>query len=120
MYLILSEIFSRYCQDKYWRSFAHYGTYPECVKEYKTKSGAIRQAKRIKSANYVAFIPANIIINASGDCYSEIPGEKPDTIVTVYHKLTDFIVWDKTKELNHDCPTSRKSHGYYPRTSQNT
>ena len=48
MFLILNNDGMRYCQDGFWRDFAHFGTYPECVKEYRTRGWAENKAKKIK------------------------------------------------------------------------
>jgi hypothetical protein len=48
MILIFSENGMRLCQDNKWRSNADYGTYSECVKEYKILSAARKKAKKVK------------------------------------------------------------------------
>lgn len=37
----------RLCSDNRWRSFANFGTYPECVKEYRSLGWAKKKAKKI-------------------------------------------------------------------------
>lgn len=37
----------RLCQDGYLREFANFGTFPECVKEYRKRGWAERKAKEI-------------------------------------------------------------------------
>jgi len=38
----------RLCQDGKWRWFANFGTFAECVKEYRSLGHAKRRAKRVK------------------------------------------------------------------------
>jgi len=67
MYLILNHDNLRLCQDNCWRSFANFGTYPECVKEYRSRVWARRRANRSKGI--VIEIPEGVTIDASGSVY---------------------------------------------------
>lgn len=43
MYVIIDdETGARFCQDKRFREFCGFGTYPECVKVYKSRGWALR------------------------------------------------------------------------------
>lgn len=47
----------RYCADKKFRTHYHFGTFKECVKEYKSLVGAKRVAKQLaKMGNNVCII----------------------------------------------------------------
>lgn len=79
MILIINATGARLCQDNCWRSFANFGTYPECVKEYRSLGHAFRRAKRIKGR--VVLIEDGTI-DASG--VVEINGKK--------HELKEFLI----------------------------
>lgn len=59
----------RLCQDNKWRTFANFGTYPECVKEYKSLGHARRKAKRVKGE--VVQIPEGVTVEAGGYAYDD-------------------------------------------------
>jgi hypothetical protein len=88
MYLII-KVGNRLCQDKYWRRFANFGTYPECVKEYKSLYHARRAAKRFKGQ--VAKVPDEMEIDSSGDVMERLP-IKPGFERIIRHNLEEFIV----------------------------
>lgn len=58
----------RLCQDGTWRWFANFGTYPECVKEYRVRGFALRMAKRVKGK--VLEIPPDLVMDAAGNLCS--------------------------------------------------
>lgn len=76
MYLIINSTGMRLCEDLRWRSFANFGTYSECVKEYKRKFCAIKIAKRYGGS--VVLIPENHTVDASGSVFDETFNEVHD------------------------------------------
>src|SRR4051812_20452700 len=81
----------RLCQDNNWRSFANFGTYPECVKVYKSIYAARKKAKKLKGL--VVKIPDGMSVDASGDVQEEVFSSTNGLDVaskTVHHKLTEF------------------------------
>ena len=54
----------RLCNDDSWRSFANYGTYPECVKEYRSLSFAKKKA--IQKKVLVVEVNKDVEIDACG------------------------------------------------------
>jgi len=42
---------ARLCHDKRWRKFANFGTYPECVREYRYEQAAINAGLRYRHPN---------------------------------------------------------------------
>jgi len=72
----------RFCEDRKWRAFANFGTFPECVKLYKKLGWAKRIALQLGAQ--VVQLPDKIEINAAGEiCYCGISPE---------YKMEDFIV----------------------------
>ncbi len=65
-FLIVKGMF-RLCQDNKWRAFCHFGTYKECVKEYRSLGFAKRKAKRV--GGRVVRIPEGVTVEAGGFCY---------------------------------------------------
>lgn len=53
------------CQDGKYRSYPTFGTYPECVKEYRRKGMAIRMADK-EDADTVTFDPSTHELRAYG------------------------------------------------------
>ena len=47
MILVINKDNMRLCQDRKWRSFANFGTYPACVKVYKSQPAAEKCARRV-------------------------------------------------------------------------
>ena len=74
----------RLCQDNASRTFANYGTYPECVKEYKSLGHARRKAKRIGGT--VVRVPDGMEIDAAGQVI-EYVDSKP-----VIHQLQEYVI----------------------------
>lgn len=64
----------RLCQDFRWRSFANFGTYPECVKVYKSIVAATNRARATKGQ--VAAIDKNMSVDAAGNILNEITGQR--------------------------------------------
>lgn len=81
MILIIDAEGRRLCQDGRWREHADFGTYPECVKEYRVAGFARRRAKRIKGT--VIQLPADVTIDRSGDVRGD-RGQK--------RSLTEFTI----------------------------
>jgi len=68
MYLVIKNAGQlRLCNDSKWRSFANFGSYPECVKEYRVPGWAHRKAAKVRGE--VVFLPPNVTIDASGVVY---------------------------------------------------
>ncbi len=88
MILVCKDQSARLCQDGCWRYFANFGTYPECVKIYKSLGHALRRAKR--NGGYVVEIPEGFAVDASGVVFGP---------VGVY-SLNHFIVEKKKKKVN--------------------
>jgi hypothetical protein len=80
MILIINEHGFRLCQDNRWRLIAHFGTKPECVKQYKSVGWARRKARRIKGI--VVRIPSGVLVEAAGTVYDS----------TGLRSLRDFAV----------------------------
>ena len=90
-YLIVNEQGDRLCNDNRWRQFAMFGSYQECVKEYRTKGHAKRQAKRIKGI--VIKIPEGFAIEAGGTVIETVPvPDKPGYVNYVHHKLMEYAI----------------------------
>lgn len=53
------------CQDGKYRSHFHFGTYPECVKEYRKKGMAIKRADK-ELADTITFDPSTHELRAYG------------------------------------------------------
>lgn len=47
MIMVINKDGCRLCQDWKWRSFTHFGTYPECIKVYKHAGSAVRTAAKM-------------------------------------------------------------------------
>ena len=69
MIYIVNNDGDRLCNDGCWRSFANFGTYPECVKEYRNAGNAHRRAKKIKGT--VVQLGYGQSVDASGSIISE-------------------------------------------------
>lgn len=75
----------RLCNDGLYRHFAHLGTTPECVKFYRQKARAIRQARRNRQLEgRVVCFPADYQMNAVGDVFNELDQEVDIRKFTVY------------------------------------
>jgi hypothetical protein len=77
---LIENTYYRLCQDGKWRSFANFGTYPECVKEYKSLGFAKKRAKKVKGQ--VAVIREGLEVDASGNVF----------VAPTIHSLATFIV----------------------------
>lgn len=55
---------ARLCCDNRWREFANFGTYPSCVKVYKSVGFAKRRARY--NGGGVAVIPPGAVVDAVG------------------------------------------------------
>ena len=90
MFLIINaDSTKRLCCDNFWRGFANFGDYPECVKEYRRKSAAITKAKKVKGK--VIEIPRDVTIEAGGYCYRTVlkgPNEAAEPV-----SIDSLIVW---------------------------
>lgn len=64
IYKIVQGVQYRLCKDDSWRSFANYGTYPECVKEYRSLSFAKKNA--IQKKALVVEVNKDVEIDACG------------------------------------------------------
>ena len=71
----------RLCRDGLVRGFAPWGTYPICVKTYKSKAWAFRRAREI--GGYALEIPEDVTMDATGRAYRNIPSG------TGYHRVKD-------------------------------
>lgn len=69
VYLILDVEDRRLCQDHRWRGHANFGSYKECVKEYKSRGHALRAARHIKGT--VFGVPSGATVDASGELRDE-------------------------------------------------
>lgn len=68
MFVVVDSIGRRLCQDGCWRYFANWGTYKECVKEYRVRGWADRKARRFK-ARVVEILPGQTM-DAAGNVLS--------------------------------------------------
>ncbi len=59
----------RLCQDNRFRNFANFGTFKECVKEYRSAGHAKRKAKRVKGE--AVEVPKGMSMDASGHIFEE-------------------------------------------------
>lgn len=59
----------RLCQDNLWREWAHFGTFPECVKEYVSRGWAEKAAKKKKG--FVIELKKGEAMDAFGRVYPE-------------------------------------------------
>lgn len=64
MYLIVNRDGQRLCQDKCWRGHANFGTYLECVREYKSLAAARQRAKKV--GGQLLRVPDGYSVNAAG------------------------------------------------------
>lgn len=69
MLIIYHEDGRRLCKDGYWRDFANFGDYPDCVKVYRNKPRARRRALDRKAR--LADIPDGFSVDACGRVYNE-------------------------------------------------
>lgn len=74
----------RLCQDNRLRTFANYGTYKECVKEYRSLPAARTKAKKIKGV--VVKVPDGMYIDAAGQIIEDVEGK-----VTI-HRPEEFAI----------------------------
>lgn len=94
MYLIIDGEGRRLCQDKRFRSFANYGTFPECVKEYNAIGWAIRVARRLRCC-VVKLPQGSVEIDSSGEVIVREPCvDNPNHEKVTRHKLLEFISYD--------------------------
>ena len=64
MIYIINDAGMRLCQDNKWRSFANFGTFPECVKVYRRLCAAETKANKIKGK--VVQLSAGMEVDAVG------------------------------------------------------
>ena len=97
MILIIDrESTARYCQDGKFRYFACFGTYPECVKVYKTLGHAFVAAKQWNSR--VVDIPDNMRVEAGGTVIELIPcPAKEGYVDCVHHDIVKFVLTRPTE-----------------------
>lgn len=77
----------RLCSDNRWREFANFGTYPECVKEYRSLGWAQKKAKKIGGT--VVELKEGETMDACGQIFHiDIEGRMSQVmdIVTELHK----------------------------------
>lgn len=89
MILIINANQARLCQDNCWRSFANFGTYPECVKEYRSLGHAKNKAKKVKG--FVVLIPKDFEVDAVGTVFEREPISQTSEILTK-HQLREFKI----------------------------
>ena len=66
-YVIINKNGDRFCKDRKWRDFALFGTFPSCVKFYKSHKWALKIAKKI--GGQVIYLPEGFEMDASGKIY---------------------------------------------------
>lgn len=97
MIVIIDNDGRRLCQDKRWRDFANYGTYPSCVKTYRRVSGAKGTARKLKARIVVVGDEPGVTreVDACGKVIERRPCPDKPGYETVSHKtLADFVVED--------------------------
>jgi hypothetical protein len=57
----------RLCQDKRWRGFAMFGSYPSCVKEYRLMHAALTAGRRYRHPHNVDRVVAEVVQLNEGD-----------------------------------------------------
>ena len=83
MFLVFKSDLSAFlCQDGEWRGDTSFGTYSDCVKEYRTKGHAVRRAKRLKGV--VVEVPQGVTISRARQCYNDESGKL---------LLASLVVW---------------------------
>ena len=81
----------RLCKDGKLRWTALFGSYPSCVKQYRSLGHAKRRAKQI--GGEVVQIPKGFEMDCSGLVIQRIPAEdKPGYERVLHHNLTSFVV----------------------------
>lgn len=84
MHIIMRADGKRLCQDGFWRDFASFGTFPECVKVYRQQGRATSKAKSLnahalytKRTNpsviagiHVVTVPPSYSMDASGRIFN--------------------------------------------------
>ena len=97
MILIIDSQGRRYCRDKRWRKFAHFGDWPQCVRVYKYIGAAHKQAACIGGS--VVRVPTppwpdeRREVDMSGRVLHTVPVEgRPGYTQTYTHSLSSFIV----------------------------
>lgn len=93
MIFIIDNEGRRLCRDNGWRDFAFDGTYPSCIKTFKTVGWAKRRAKKTNGAK-VVHIPSSrkISMNAVGDIREEVPSRTKGYTKHLTLEIKDFIV----------------------------
>ena len=82
---------NRYCKDGYFRSFAMFGTFSDCVKQYRHLGQALRVAKKLSGR--VVNIPDSMEVEAGGTIIETIPCPNKEGYVNyTHHDLTNFVV----------------------------
>jgi len=82
---------NRYCKDGYFRHFAMFGTFSDCVKQYRHLGQAKRVAKLVSGR--VVYIPDSMEVDAVGTVIEtkDCP-DKKGYVNYFNHDLTKFVV----------------------------
>jgi hypothetical protein len=89
--IIEKENTKRLCKDGYFRDFAMFGSFKDCVKIYKTLGHAFHRAKEMSAR--VVNIPDHMKLEWSGTIIETVPCPDKEGYVQYFHPpITKFIV----------------------------